>query len=342
MWVAGMLLIAGVIAGGESLRELASKRGVKIGAAAVPARLSEPEYAKVLAREFNLIEPENALKFGPVHPAQDKYNFEPVDTLLAFAGEHKMTARGHTLVWHRQNPGWVTSGNHTAEQLSAILREHIRTVVGRYAGRIYAWDVVNEAFNDDGTIRSTVWSDKPGIGLPGTRYVEQALRWAREADPKALLFYNDYGAEGMNPKSEAIYRMAVDFKKRGVPLDGVGLQMHFTHGSSASGGDAGQHQTISPSWDCDVEITELDVRLPVDANGAASPEALAAQTKIYGEVVALCLESALQGDPDVGLHRPVFVDPRAFPGTGAALPFDSGYAPKGAYDAMKQALEGRP
>src|SRR5262249_41587679 len=131
-------------------------------------------------------------------------------------------------VWHQQNPGWVTNGNYTPDQLSSILQSHISTVVGRYAGQIYAWDVVNEGFNDDGTMRSTIWYNTPGIGLTGTGYIEQALRWAHAADPQALLFYNDYNAESMNAKSEAVYKMAEDFKSRGVPLDGIGLQMHLT------------------------------------------------------------------------------------------------------------------
>jgi endo-1,4-beta-xylanase len=333
-------LLLCAIAGGESLRELADKRGVKIGAAAVPARLGEPDYARVLSTEFNLVEPENALKFGPVHPAPDRYNFAPVDALMLFAKKHNMAVRGHTLVWHRQNPPWVTNGNHTPQQLSAILREHIRTVAGRYAGRIYAWDVVNEAFNDDGSIRGTIWSEKPGIGLPGLAYIEQALRWAREADPKARLFYNDYSAEGMNPKSDAIYRMAADFKKRGVPLDGVGLQMHFTLDPPPLTAMQANIQRLT-DLGLDVEITELDVRLPMPA-GAPTAEALAAQTRIYGDIVALCLKNPrCKTIQTWGFTDKYSWIPRSFPGTGSALIFDASYAPKGAHDAIKQAFAAR-
>src|SRR5947199_4214271 len=102
--------------------------------------------------------------------------------------------------------------------------------MGHYAGRVYACDVVNEAFNDNGTMRSTLWYDTPGIGLAGTAYIEQAFRWAHDADPQALLFYNDYNGEAVNSKSDAIHKMVADFKTRGVPIDGVGLQMHFTNG----------------------------------------------------------------------------------------------------------------
>src|SRR6202030_256025 len=137
----------------------------------------------------------------------------------AFARAHNMAVRGHTLVWYNQNPSWLTGGNFTPDQLASQLHDHIAAVVGHYAGQVYAWDVVNEAFNDNGTMRSTIWSDTPGIGLPGTAYIEQAFRWAHAADPRALLFYNDYNGETVNSKSDAIYRMAQDFKARGVPID---------------------------------------------------------------------------------------------------------------------------
>src|SRR5437016_2422379 len=184
----------------QPLRDLADRRGIRIGAAAVPSRLSETSYAETLAREFNQIEPENAMKFGLIHPAPATYNFEPPDSLVAFARAHKMAVRGHTLVWHNQNPVWVTGGKHTPEELRSILEEHIKTVVGHFAGQVYAWDVVNEAFNNNGTMRSTIWSDSPGIGLTGSSYIEQALRWAHTADPDALLFYNDFAAEAINAK----------------------------------------------------------------------------------------------------------------------------------------------
>src|SRR5262249_40944013 len=154
------------------------------------------------------------MKFGPIHPARTTYNFGPADALVAFARTNKMAVRGHTLVWHSQNPGWLTGGGFTPTQLSDILQEHINAVVSHYAGQVYAWDVVNEAFNDNGTLRSTFWSDAPGIGLAGTAYIEQTFRWAHAADPAALLFYNDYSAEQINTKSDAIYKMAQDFKAR--------------------------------------------------------------------------------------------------------------------------------
>lgn len=332
--VAALACCAGAF--GQPLRDLAEKRGMRIGAAVNPARLTEAAYAETLAREFNLAEPENAMKFGPIHPGVSSYNFGPADAVVEFAQSHKMAVRGHTLMWHRQNPGWIAQL--TAPQLAETLQEHIRTVVGRYAGKVFAWDVVNEAFNDDGTLRSSVWHDQPGIGAAGTEHIERAFRSARDADPKALLFYNDYGAEPMNVKADAIYRMAQDFKKRGVPMDGVGLQMHFTTKAPATDSIEANIKRLT-ELGLEVQITELDVRLPVNADGVASAEDLDRQARIYREVTAACLKfpkcTAIQ---TWGFTDKYSWIPRAFPGTGAALIFDTAYRPKAAYESMAAAL----
>ncbi len=315
------------------LRELAESRGMRIGAAVNPGALkNEAAYAGALAREFNQLEPENAAKFGPIHPQQDTYNFDPVDLQVAFAKAHQMAVRGHTLVWHNQNPAWLTGGTFTPVQLSEILQKHIQAVVGRYAGQIYAWDVVNEALNDDGTLRKTIWSGSPG-------YIEQAFRWARAADPKALLFYNDFGAEGINAKSDAIYQMAKDFKTRGVPIDGIGLQMHLTSRPVPIAGMEANIQRIT-DLGLQVQYTELDVRLPVES-GKAADDALATQAGIYHDVVALCVKFKLC----TAIQTWGFTDkyswiPGRFRGMGAALVFDADYQSKAAYRSIASALTG--
>ena len=316
--LAALMLVSGTAA--QSLRELADQRGIRIGAAADPSHFNETAYADTLGREFSQIEPENAMKFGPIHPAQSTYNFRDADSIVAFAKSHNQALRGHTLVWHNQLPAWLSGGGHTPSQLFSILQDHIRTLVGHYAGQVYAWDVTNEAFNDDGTIRSTLWSDSPGIGLAGRAYIEQALRWAHDADPKALLFYNDYGAELTNAKSDAIYAMVQDFRSRGVPIDGVGLQMHLTTKTGSLGSIESNFRRLT-SLGIQVQITELDVRIPVDSSGNAGGPDLATQAQIYHDIVALCLKfsrcTALQ---TCGLHRQVLLDsgqlPRYWGGAG--------------------------
>src|SRR5271166_1826134 len=138
-----------------------------IGTAVRPGQLSEAAYASTLAREFNMVEPEDALKWEVVHPEPQTFDFYPADQIVDFATGHGMKVRGHTLVWHHQNPKWLTEGKFTSAELAEILEKHIETVVGHYRGQIFAWDVVNEAFDElhPGTLRSTIWRDQPGIGL---------------------------------------------------------------------------------------------------------------------------------------------------------------------------------
>ncbi len=321
----------------QSLGELSAARGIRFGAAVNPSHLDDPDYARTLSRQFNQVEPENAMKFGPVQPGTDTFNFAPADRLVSFADEHHMAVRGHTMVWHRQNPAWVLAEKDPAK-LAAILHHHISSVIGHFAGQVYAWDVVNEAFVDDGSLRPTIWSNSPGIGLAGTAYIEQAFRWAHEADPKALLFYNDYDAEGINAKSDAIYRLAKDLKAKGVPIGGIGLQMHLTlHPPSMESMEANIARLTGLGLQ--VQITEFDVRVPVDADGHASPADLAAEARIYGDVVSLCLKYPLCTAIQVwGITDKYSWIPQEFHHLGAALPFDAAYQPKPAYTAIEQAL----
>ena len=201
-----------------TLREVAQKAGMLTGTAVRPAQLSETAYASILAREFNMAEPEDALKWEVVHPQPESFDFSHADQIVRFATEHNMRVRGHTLVWHRQNPLWLADGKYASSELAKILESHIKAVVGHYRGKILAGDVVNEAFDElhPGQLRSTIWRDQPGIGLAsdGASYIERCFRWAHEADPQALLFYNEAEAEVINPKSDAIYAMVRDFLQR--------------------------------------------------------------------------------------------------------------------------------
>ena len=322
-----------------TLRGLAEARHRHIGTAISPFALAnDAAYRDAAAREFDQVEPENAAKFGLIHPQRDSYNFGPVDALLEFAAAHRMVVRGHTLVWHSQNPAWLAHGDFTPAQLSEILHDHIKTVMGRYAGRIYAWDVVNEALLDDGSLRKTIWHNNPGIGLDGTAYIEQAFRWAHEADPKALLFYNDYDAEGINAKSDAIYAMVKDFKARGVPIDGVGLQMHLTANPPPVETIEANIRRLT-GLGLQVQYTELDVRVPLES-GQPTPESLAAQAKIYGDVVAACLKFQLcTAIQTWGLSDKYSWIPGKYRGFGAALEFDAAMQPKPAYRAIAAALQ---
>jgi endo-1,4-beta-xylanase len=311
-----------------------------------PDPLNIPGYAATLGAQYSMLSPENALKWPIVQPAQNTYNFEPADQLVAFAQGHAMQIRGHNLCWHMDNPYWLYSFAQTAppSDMAQLLQDHITTVVSRYRGEIFAWDVVNEAVSDSATgvgtdLRDSLWYNQPGIGLTGTGYIEQAFRWAHAADPDALLFYNDYGLEDAGPKFEAVYNMVQDFVSRGVPIDGVGLQMHIdTTGYPSTAGLTQNIQRLA-ALGVQVHITEMDVKLPVDANGNASPADLQAQAETYRRILTVCLES-----PDCkafqtwGFSDAYSWIPDFYPGFGAALPFDGDYQPKPAFDAMMTAL----
>lgn len=322
----------------ETLRDAAAAHHLKIGTAVHSSHLSEPEYTNMLASQFDQLEPENEMKFALVQPAPDRYDFRGGDALVAFAEAHNMAVRGHTLVWHRQVPQWVSSGHDSPAQLAAILQDHIRNEVKHYAGKVYAWDVVNEAFNNDGTMRSTVWYDSPGVGFAGqgTKYIEQALRWAHEADRKAKLFYNDFDAEVVNAKSDAIYAMAKDFKSRRVPLDGIGFQCHLTlqFDSPETLASFAANLKRFAALGLQVQITELDIRM-----SDATPASLTAQAKLYGEITRICVEQpACTAIQTWGFTDKYSWIPRSFKGMDDALLWDRQYEKKPAFDAVMNAL----
>jgi len=342
-WIASLMLVA-VPASSQTLRESAERSGLLVGAAARPGQLSEPLYAATLAREFNMVEPEDAMKWEVVHPAPETFDFSQGDRIVTFAISHQMKVRGHTLVWHQQNPRWLSEGQHTPEQLARILEQHIKTVVGHYRGKVFAWDVVNEAFDEGGAgrLRSTIWHDQPGIGRAGkvSAYIEDCFRWAHAADPDALLFYNDAEAEAMNPKSEAIYAMVRDFKRRGVPIDGVGFQMHLDslHPDIASiSENIGRFTALGVQ----VQITEMDVSLPLDASGNPRPADLQLQADVYRRIASACLTHV----GCTAIQTWGFTDKYSWIGShskhtqGAALLFDRQYRLKPAYDGLRRALE---
>jgi len=327
----------------QSLREEAQRHGLLVGAAARAYLLPEPQYTATLAREYNLLEPENELKWQAIHPAQDKFDFLPGDQLVEFARLHNMKVRGHCLMWGHYLPQWLQEGHFTSAQLRTFLQEHIAKVVGHYKGKIYAWDVVNEAMDENGRLRSSIWYDEPGIGEAshGTAYIEQAFRWAHEADPDALLFYNEAEGAGMNTKSDAIYKMLRDMKRRGVPIHGVGLQMHILNLTPDFDGVAANIRRLT-ELGLEVHITELDVALPVDGEGCPRDSAdLQRQADIYRRIASACWST--QGCTAVQTWG--FTDKYSWirswtkGNKGSALVFNRDYAPKPAYQALRGVLQ---
>ena len=331
---------------GQTLRQAAERSGLLVSTAVRAAQLAEPAYASTLAREFNMLEPEDAMKWWVLRPDARSYDFRQGDELVRFALEHGMKVRGHCLVWGRTNPEWLTQGHFTTRQLSRLLHEHINRVMRHYAGQVFAWDVVNEALDENGNLRDSLWYNQPGIGFSaqGTKYIEQVFRWAHKADPGALLFYNEAEGEGMNRKSDAIYAMIKDFKGRGIPIDGVGLQMHIPLLDADIPAIAANIARLT-ALGVQVHITELDVSLPLDTSGQARTDDLARQADVYRGIVRACLDSA----GCTAIQTWGFTDKYSWIGShsrgarGQALPFDRAYQPKAAYRALlEEILAGRP
>jgi endo-1,4-beta-xylanase len=329
---------------GSSLRQAADRKGLLIGAAVRPYALSEAAYAQTLSREFNLVEPEDAMKWWTIRRNEAIFDFSGGDEIVRFAQAHRMRVRGHCLVWDHDNPQWLTQARLSPDQMSHVLQQHISTVVKHYAGQVFAWDVVNEAFEEHGKLKDSLWYNQPGIGLSLNRsaYIEQAFRWAHEADPNAMLFYNENGAEGLNPKSDAVYAMVKDFKLRNVPISGVGLQMHISRLDFDTKPVAANIARLT-ALGLHVHITELDVSLPLDPSGQAREQDLQRQGEIYRAVVRACL----QNPGCTAIQTWGFSDKYSWIGShshgtrGAALLFDKGFKPKPAYAAVLEEISSR-
>ncbi|HEY6767505.1 MAG TPA: endo-1,4-beta-xylanase [Candidatus Sulfotelmatobacter sp.] len=341
-----VLVFAALSSAAPTLRQVADRAGILIGAAVRPSLLEEPAYSATLSREFNMVEAEDVMKWWVLRSKRDYFDFSQADHLVRFAQVYNMKIRGHCLIWDHDNPDWLAHGNFAPVQLSALLKEHIGTVAKHYAGQVFAWDVVNEAIDEHGRLRDSLWYNQPGIGLAqnGTAYIEQAFRWAHEADPHALLFYNDAEGEKVNRKSDAIYAMVKDFKQRGVPIDGIGFQMHIpTVGFDLS--TVAANMARFAGLGLQIHITELDIQLPVISEGDQRGELLHAedlnrQANLYGEVARLCLSNPAC----TAIQTWGFTDKHSWIGShskgsqGFALPFDRKYQPKPAYEAISREL----
>ncbi|WP_173066753.1 non-reducing end alpha-L-arabinofuranosidase family hydrolase [Phytohabitans houttuyneae] len=235
----------------STLGAAAAQSGRYFGTAIAAGRLSNSTYTTIAGREFNMITAENEMKPDATQPQRGQFNFSSGDQIYNWATQRGLKVRGHTLAWHAQQPGWMQSLS--GSTLRQAMIDHINGVMGHYRGKLAAWDVVNEAFNEDGSRRSS------NLQGTGNDWIEVAFRTARNADPSVKLCYNDYNIENWSyGKTQGVYRMIQDFKSRGVPIDCVGLQTHFTGGSSLPS----NFQTTLSSFAAlgvDVALTEADV-----------------------------------------------------------------------------------
>ena len=332
-----------------SLGEQAAVHGRLYGSAVDAGMLrNDPVYRSKLVEQCRVVVAESAMKWGPLRPTPDTYHWEDADALLAFAEEHRMKVRGHNLCWHEQLPRWFEA---TATEANAaeILKTHIRTVAGRYRGRIRAWDVVNEAIQPhDG--KPDGFRDSPWFRLLGSSYVETAFRTAKEADPAALLTYNEYDIEYDNPpqvaKRAAVLALLKRLQAAGVPLDAVGVQAHLTADAPhALGPGLLAFVDELHGMGLQVFITEMDVN---DDHVASDDPAVrdAAVAAVYGKYVgSMVAHPAVADVLTWGIsdnhswlnnskeHKAKHPDRQE-----RALPLDTAYAPKPAFYALRNAL----
>jgi endo-1,4-beta-xylanase len=334
------------ITGPRSLRAHAKARGLLVGCAVVPQRLdSEPLYAGVVAEQANILVAENAMKWAALRPAPDRFDFRAADELLAFTEKHGQKLRGHNLCWHESIPAWFAA-TVNKDNARRFLTQHIQTVAGRYAGKIHSWDVVNEAI-DIHSGRSDSLRKTPWLELIGPDYLDLAYRTARQADPSALLTYNDYAIETDSPdqraKREQVMRLVRGFKARRVPIDAVGVQSHLSATDPLP--DEGLHTFVREmrSMNMQVFITELDVN-ESKLKGSIG-ERDAAVAKIYGDYATMML-----AEPNVTALLTWGITDRytwlngekwARPDGSAqrCLPLDADYHPTPAFFALRDAID---
>lgn len=278
--------------------------------------------------EFNLVTAENAMKWDATEPSQNSFNFSEGDKLVSWAQSNNYTVHGHALVWHNQTPNWVQ--NLSASAMQSAMNNHIDKVLAHYKGKVPMWDVVNEAFEDDGTYRNSFW-----YRTLGKSFIENAFIRARAADPSVKLIYNDYNLEYTGNKSNAAYNMLKDFKSRNIPVDGIGFQMHLDIQYSIDYNDFAKNLQRFADLGLEIYITEMDVRVSSNPTSAE----LQTQASYYKNIIEKCMaQPAVKAIQVWGFTDKYSWVPNTFPGRGAALLFDSSYNPKASYYAMQAAL----
>ena len=325
-----LILLCTSCSGRKTARDYARSKAVDFGMAVSTGDLSQKKNSRIITENSTIIVAENCMKWANLHPNKTFWNWSDVDNLVSFAEKNHMAVKWHTLFWHNQNPGFLSSIK-TKEEAETMMDLYIKTIMERYKGRIRDYDVVNEMFNEDGTLRDTIWLQTIGPG-----YIEHALRKAHETDPDAQLYLNEYNNEAAGyPKADAMYSLVKDFVLRGVPVTGVGMQMHLDASLPFDEEAVRKNIRRYAALGIKVSFSEVDVRIP-----ASNPSVyIDAQKDIYCRLLKMVLD-----EPNVvsfimwGFTDKTSWIPSAFPGYDYALPYDRTLKPKPVYYAMLKIL----
>jgi endo-1,4-beta-xylanase len=325
-----LVLAAGPASAATTLRAGAEAQNRYFGVSVGQGDLSNTGETGIAGTQFDMITPENEMKWDAIEPSNGTFNFSAGDAIVSFATSHNDRVRGHNLVWHSQLPSWVTSL--PTNQVKAAMEAHITGEVSHYKGKIYAWDVVNEPFNDDGSFRSDVFTQAFGSG---PAYIADAINTAHAADPAAKLYLNDFNIEASGAKSNAMFSLAQTLLQQGVPLSGIGFESHFIVGQFPSTFQANMQRFANLGLD--VAVTELDDRMPTPASSAN----LTQQATDDANVVKACLAiSRCVGITQWNISDADSWVPGTFSGQGAATMFDSNFQPKASFNSVLTALGG--
>lgn len=324
-----------------SLKALAARHDMQLGNFAILSRLDERQYSSILSSQFNLALIDNTPNWyftdGGLRPSPTTYDFGDMDRVVSYGEAHHMALQAHHLVWGEEKwlPAWLKDGHYSKEQLMGILHDHIQTVAGRYSGKIQEWTVVNEAFPRGLRIGGNHdwWADHIG----DMEYIDQAFVWARQADPHAVLILNDYMNESINEISDAEYAYVRGAKTRGIPIDGIGMQMHIDGAHPPQKDEVIANMKRFGDLGLAVYVTEFDVNMH-DVN-AGEPARRQIQATIYYEMMRACIESGVchsfsfLGITDKETWYNYMNAPDANP-----LLFDDRYVTKPAFYAVRAAL----
>ncbi len=321
-----------------ALKDLAAGKGVELGNYAALKLLDEPAYLDILTSQYAFVSVDGELNWtfndGAMRPAPDKYDYSNPDKVFAFAQAHNLPVQAHHLVWGEEKwlPAWLKDGNYSKDQLLELIHQHINEVAGHYKGRVREWSVVNEPFTRGQHIFGLKdwWADHVG----DQSYIDQSFIWAHQADPDAKLLLNDFYIEGMNQYSDAAYNYVKGMKARGVPIDGIGMQMHVGGDVAPSKAEVIRSMQRFANLGLEVYVTEFDVNMHFVTGGYK--DRMAKEAQIYKDMAGACIESKVcHSFAELGItdkdswYNELGMD------QSQPLPFDRNYNPKPAFYALR-------